>query len=151
MVVLDRFFFIWETKKGVAGRVRQVVVLYSNGCMGICLGRLSTGCLIEVVVWTDLTVVWLKNSFPYVVKSFPETKVNCDWLNEVLIDCLRILTRFGFNIKAIVCDNHPPNVSSFKNLPQHFNQDSDELFIWYELRKIYLSLWCCPVWEEHSK
>ena len=34
----------------VAGRVRQVVVLYSNDCMGICLGGLSTGCLIEVVV-----------------------------------------------------------------------------------------------------
>ena len=27
----------------VAGRVRQVVVLYSNDCMGICLGGLSIG------------------------------------------------------------------------------------------------------------
>ena len=25
-------FFIWDTKKVVAGRVRQVVVLYSNDC-----------------------------------------------------------------------------------------------------------------------
>ena len=33
-------FFIWETKKVVAGRVRQVVVLYSSNCMGICLGGL---------------------------------------------------------------------------------------------------------------
>ena len=38
MVVLDRFFFIWEAKKVVADRVRLVVVLYSNYCMGICLG-----------------------------------------------------------------------------------------------------------------
>ena len=44
------FFFIWETKKVVAGRVRQVVVLYSNDCMGICLGRLSTGRLRLVVI-----------------------------------------------------------------------------------------------------
>ena len=50
MVVLDRFFFIWETKKVVAGRVRQVVVLYSNDCMGICSGGPSIGRLIEVVV-----------------------------------------------------------------------------------------------------
>ena len=34
-------FFIWETKKVVAGRVRQVVVLYSNDFMGICFGGLS--------------------------------------------------------------------------------------------------------------
>ena len=49
-VVLDRFFFIWETRKLVAGRVRQVVVLYSNNCMGICLGELSIGRLRRVVV-----------------------------------------------------------------------------------------------------
>ena len=33
----------------VAGCVRQVVVLYSNGFMGIGLGELSIGRLIEVV------------------------------------------------------------------------------------------------------
>ena len=32
-------FFIWETKKVVAGRVRQVVVLCSKDCMGDLLGR----------------------------------------------------------------------------------------------------------------
>ena len=43
VVVLDRFIFIWETKKVVTGRVRQVVVLYSNDCMGICSGGPSIG------------------------------------------------------------------------------------------------------------
>ena len=38
-----QFFFNWSTKKVVAGRVKQVVVLYSNNCMGIGLGGLSTG------------------------------------------------------------------------------------------------------------
>ena len=33
VVVLDRPFLIWETKKVVAGRVRQVVVWYSNDCI----------------------------------------------------------------------------------------------------------------------
>ena len=50
VVVLGRLFFIWETKKVVAGRVRQVVVLYSNDCMGICLGGLNIGRLRRVVV-----------------------------------------------------------------------------------------------------
>ena len=35
----------------VAGRVRQVAVLYSNNCMGICLGGLRTGRLRRVVVY----------------------------------------------------------------------------------------------------
>ena len=37
------FFFHLGHKKVVAGRIRQVVVLYSNDCMGIGLGGLSTG------------------------------------------------------------------------------------------------------------
>ena len=50
MVVLDGLFFIWETKKGVTGRVRQVVILVSNDCKGICLGGLGIGRLRRVVV-----------------------------------------------------------------------------------------------------
>ena len=33
-----QLFFIWGTKKEVAGRVRQVVVLYSNDWIEIDLG-----------------------------------------------------------------------------------------------------------------
>ena len=47
---LRQVFFIWETKRVVASHVRQLVVLYSNNCMGICLGGLSIGCLRWVVV-----------------------------------------------------------------------------------------------------
>ena len=72
------------------------------------------------------------------IKSSPETKTNADWLKEELIVCLRILFQLGFSVSAIVCDNHSSNGSNFKNLLQHFNQDPDDLFIWYELRKIYL-------------
>ena len=51
------FFFILVSKKVVAGRVRQVVVLYSNNWTRICLGRFSIGSFTEVVVWTGLTVM----------------------------------------------------------------------------------------------
>ena len=67
VVLLDRLFFIWKTKKVVAGHIKQVVVLYCNDFMGICLGRLSIGYLrqvvaalgrlTEVVLWTGLTVM----------------------------------------------------------------------------------------------
>ena len=39
----------------VAGRVRQVFVLYRNNCMGICLGRLNIDCLSRV----DVLQGWL--------------------------------------------------------------------------------------------
>ena len=72
------------------------------------------------------------------IKSSPETKINADWLKEELISCLGTLSKPGFNFRGIVCDNYPPNVSNFKNLLQDFNQDPDELFIWFDRRKIYL-------------
>ena len=50
LVVLDRPFFIWKTKKVVTDRVRQVVVLHSNDCTEICLGGLSIDRLRQVVV-----------------------------------------------------------------------------------------------------
>ena len=56
VVVLDRFFFIWETKKVVAGRVRQVVVLYSNDCIEICLGRLSSGLTVVMNILFCVTI-----------------------------------------------------------------------------------------------
>ena len=43
-------FSIWETKKVVAGHVKQVGVLYSINCIGVCLGGLRIGCLRQVVV-----------------------------------------------------------------------------------------------------
>ena len=50
VVVLDRLFLIWGTKKVVAGRVKQAVVLYSNDCAGIRWGGLGIGSLRRVVV-----------------------------------------------------------------------------------------------------
>ena len=51
----EQVFFHWA-KKMVAGRVRQVVILYSNDYMGICLGRLCIDCLRRVVVLIEMIV-----------------------------------------------------------------------------------------------
>ena len=48
-------FFIWESKKWL------LVALDGNNWAGIYLGRPSIGRLIEVVVWTGLTVMVLVN------------------------------------------------------------------------------------------
>ena len=83
-------------------------------------------------------IVGLKNYIPYVIKSSPETKMNDDWLKKELIGYLGILSKSGFIVRALVCGNHPSNVSTLKNTLQRFKQDPDKFFIWYELRKMYL-------------
>ena len=77
-------------------------------------------------------------TIPNAIKSSPDTKINADWLKEEFIDCIGILCQSGFSVRAIGCNNRRSNLSNFKNLLQHFNQNPDELFIWYELRKINL-------------
>ena len=50
VLFLGSFFSFGETKKVVGGHVKQVVILYSSDCIGICLDRLSVGRLRLVVI-----------------------------------------------------------------------------------------------------
>ena len=50
------------------------------------------------------TIVGLKSSIPYVINSSPETKINCHWLKEELLDYLTILSQSGFSVRSIACD-----------------------------------------------
>ena len=114
--------------------------MYLQKCEEYFAGNLR-GCNSEGELYKGLVcfmIVGLKSSIPYVIKSSLEAKINADWLKEELTDCLGILSKPGFNIRATVCDKQPWNALSFKNLLQHFNQDPDEFFILHELRKIYL-------------
>ena len=56
-----QIFFHLGDKKVVACCLRQVVVLYSNDCMGIGLGGISIGCLRRVVIWQTWSykLIWL--------------------------------------------------------------------------------------------
>ena len=112
--------------------------MYLQKCEEYFAGDL-VGCNSEGELYKRLVcfmIVGLNNSIPYVIKLSPETKINADWLKEKFIDCLGILYKSVFS--ALVCYNHSLNVTRFKSLLQHFNQDPDELLIWYEIRKIYL-------------
>ena len=84
-------------------------------------------------------IVGLKGSIPYVIKPSTETNIDTNWLKTKLLDSLEILSNCGFRVRAIVCDNHPSNVSSFKKLLDHVNQNPDELYMLQKSRKVYLS------------
>ena len=83
-------------------------------------------------------IVGLKESILFVIKSLPETNIDANWLKTELLDSLEILSNCGFCVRAIVCDNRPSNVSSFKKLLEHVNQNPDELYMLHKSRKIYL-------------
>ena len=41
-------------------------------------------------------IIVLKESIPYIMKSFPETKVTTDWLkDEIILACIKVLRLFG--------------------------------------------------------
>ena len=71
-------------------------------------------------------------------KSSPETNIDANWPKTELLDSLKILSNCGFRVRAIACDNHPSNVSSFKKLLEHVNQNQDKLYMLHKSRKIYL-------------
>ena len=86
------------------------------------------GCDDEGELYTGIVcfmIVGLNKSIPYVIKSSPETNIDANWLKAELLDSLEILSNFGFRVRAIVCEKHPPNVSSFKKLLEHVNQNPD--------------------------
>ena len=99
------------------------------------------GCNDKGELYKDIVcfmIVGLKESIPYVIKSLAETNTDPNWLKTELLDSLKILSNCGFQVRAIVCDNRPSNVSSFKKLLEHVNQNPDELYMLHKSRKIYL-------------
>ena len=65
-------------------------------------------------------IVGLKEPFPC-DKIISETNIDANWLIAEFLDSLEILSNCGFRVRAIVCGNHPSNVSSFKKLLEHVN------------------------------
>ena len=64
------------------------------------IGCDDKGELYKVIVC--FTIVSLKESIPYVIKSSPETKLDANWLKAELLDSLEILSNCGFHVRAIV-------------------------------------------------
>ena len=75
-----------------------------------------------------LMIAGLKKSIPYVIKACPEISINGDWLSNEIAQSISTLSNNGFNVRAVVTDNHSANVSAFMLLKK-YETDSSCLFI----------------------
>ena len=66
----------------------------------------------------------LKESVSIVLKACPETSLPDTWLAKEMADCIFALAQAGFNVKAIVTDNHACNVNAFHELKALYPCDS---------------------------
>ena len=64
-------------------------------------------------------IVGLKESIPYVIKACPETTITGELVYEQIVEILSTLKSAGFNVRAIISDNHSTNVWIFK-INQYF-------------------------------
>jgi hypothetical protein len=75
-------------------------------------------------------IVGLKESIPYVIKTCPEVSINGYWLHNEIDSSINNLKECGFNVRAVVCDNHSANVSAFNQLLRDYKAETD-LFIYH--------------------
>ena len=88
-----------------------------------------------------LMIVGLQKSIPYVVKSSPEITITGLWLKKEIDSYIFTLQNTGFNVRAVIADDHSTNVSAFSYLHGDYDGDST-LFIYHPayngLMKTYL-------------
>ena len=58
----------------------------------------------------------LKQSIPFVIKAIPEVKIEGLWLSGQTDECSHTLHKTGFNIVAVISDNHSTSVPAFNIL-----------------------------------
>ena len=63
-----------------------------------------------------LMIAGLKKSIPYVIKACPEISINGDWFANEIAQSISTLSSNGFNVRAVVTDNHSADVSAFNNM-----------------------------------
>ena len=54
----------------------------------------------------------LKKYVPFVIKAIPEIKIEGKWLSEHLDNGITSLNSVGFNVCAVISDNHSTNILS---------------------------------------
>ena len=50
----------------------------------------------------------------------PETTISGAWVSDQIDECIDILADCGFNVRAVVTDNHSANVNAFSNLQKQY-------------------------------
>ena len=123
---------------------KDIVVLfdemYLQKCVEYCGGDFF-GSNINNELYKSIVcfmIIGLKENVPYVVKAAPVTFINNELLKDELLNCLELLITGGFNVRAVICDNHAANVSAFTKLILQFGEDNESLFINFQSLKVYL-------------
>ena len=104
--------------------------MYLQNCVqyvgGDYLGSDDKGNLFKGIV--VFMIQGLQQSVPVVAKACPEIFVRGEWLASEMSDSIQQLSLQGFNVRAVVTDNHASNVSAFCIL-KSMHQSNDVHFI----------------------
>ena len=85
-------------------------------------------------------IVGLTKSIPYVVKAVPVVNLSGRLVKEEIEESLRSLKEIGYNIRAVISDNHSTNVSAYSSLLKTYRLDNNtnkSYVMYFEGRKIY--------------
>ena len=74
-------------------------------------------------------IVGVKDSVPYVVKSYPVVSISGEWLSNEIHSCICNLQIRGFKVRAVVSDNHSSNVNAFANLLKRYGNADSNIFV----------------------
>ena len=58
-------------------------------------------------------VISLTMSIPFMVSAMPIVKISGDIVHSTIDKCISLLTKAQFNLRAIIADNPPTNVSAY--------------------------------------
>ena len=73
-------------------------------------------------------VTSLTKSISFIVSAIPLVRISGDIVHSNVEKCISLLTRAHFNLRAIIADNHPTNISAYKQLRKlHGIYDSDHV------------------------
>ena len=88
-----------------------------------------------------LMVISLTKSIPFIVPAIPIVKISGDIVRSSIVKCISLLTKEQFNLRAIIADNHPTNISAYRQLRRLYGiNDSDYIIYnpYYSEKSIYL-------------
>ena len=100
-------------------------------------------------------IVGVKKNVPLVIKAVPETKIEGKWISLNIEDSIKSLHEVGFQVRAVISDNHPSNYAAFYDLSQKFgdspNENAITFPIGFESKTIYLFFDFVHLLKKHSQ
>ena len=99
----------------------QKEVQYQEGKL---IGEQEDGTMFRGIM--TFMIVGLRSNVPFVIKAVPEFRIEGSWLAEHITDSLKSLHDAGFQVRAVISDNHATNVAAFRELCSLHGMDGQE-------------------------